>query len=632
MKAKAATTAFLGAAALALWAAACSNPAAQEPGPAKGTGRVTLSVSIQGDPAARSVSPSRTVAPSFVSAFTDYVLDFKATSGGQDKSATVNAGSDLEVTGLAVGTYTVTVTARVSGGYASARGSAGGVVVTDGANTPVQITMGPVTGDGTGTLSYDLTTPAGASGSLAVTPAGGGASETVSLPAGQQTSGSIATLAPGTYTARVSLSKNLEKAGFVEVVYIYRGLTSALPATEFTPADFYEVVVVSDVDLTGLFSAPAAGNAVPTGGGTEAQYAWIVAWKLGAEPFAGNVFSGQTAYTAVLTLTPVAGYTFEDFTGTFAYTDAASVSQTLDSGEGTATVTIVFQATGPLSGSSSKSVTLAYDPYADIVIANGGKTINSNGGVILSIEGYTGPVWYLDGVEQAESGLSLVLSGASLSLKTHRVSVQAVNDGKLYSGTTTVTVVETAAVEPTALANLATHLAGLSTNTPENPHTVLLERIDVKDSTKWAALRTALDSIIGQNKYIHLYLRECYATGDTISGLGNSVPGSTYFNHITRVDNSPVVGITLPPVPKITGSALYGSATLRTVVIPAEAGTNLLAGVFQGCTAINRIIIEGTPVTNDGTFPSFPSGESLAAVYIGTGTYVRNDTVWSKQP
>ncbi|MFP3090217.1 hypothetical protein LQZ21_07805 [Treponema sp. TIM-1] len=119
------------------------------------------------------------------------------------------------------------------------------------------------------------------------------------------------------------------------------------PATTTTTA-----VPVTDLDLTNMIAAPVRGS-TPVLYLSGPQYTGVVNWTSGPSsttPLA-DIFDGDTAYTATVTLTAVSGYTFTGVgADTFIHTgkDGAltpNPSNPADSGK----VTIVFPATAEVS-------------------------------------------------------------------------------------------------------------------------------------------------------------------------------------------------------------------------------------------------------------------------------------------
>jgi hypothetical protein len=233
MKAKSLIGAFLGGAvALAALLGACQNPASPSDSAATGTVKVTLDVA--GSPG--SSGTERTVFPDNLT-IDEYALLFTPTDGGKLKDDVVSSASTVNVT-LEVGTYTLTVTAR-KGGVDIATGTKTGLVIVSGQTASAALTLGPKTGGASGTFSYDVTVPAGASGALTITTALDNVvvGEPIALTAGSNAD--TVSLLAGEYRLAVILTNADDKpAGFTNhVVYSYSTLTSAFER-EFTDQDF----------------------------------------------------------------------------------------------------------------------------------------------------------------------------------------------------------------------------------------------------------------------------------------------------------------------------------------------------------------------------------------------------------
>jgi formylglycine-generating enzyme required for sulfatase activity len=431
---------------LALMAAGCSNPAANSP--SRETGRISLSIGIEGAESLVSANKqnaaARTVVPAFnPDPFTKYEALFTATSGGQTHGpvAISAAGTTSPVT-LAVGTYTVTVTAYTGsdpGFTAASEGGVTGVVVSQGTTTPASVLLGPRTGEGMGTFSYDVTVPAGASGTLTVTEQGGTtvSGGTITLPADQQTSGALS-LAPGYYRAQVSLSRGAEHAGLIEALHIYRGLESALTRV-YTESDFVGEHLVSETDLSALFAAPVAGVTAGTAFNA-AQYQGAIAWD---PAIIDGVFAAGAGYTATVTLTAKPGNTFDGLgSNVFSYSGALSVTNSADSG----VVTIVFPViTEQITGQGFLG--LGFDTGVIPVTAVPVNRVIYKDSVTLTLSipaDYTVTDWSVDGQAlSGETGNSVTLDPEDYSVKTHAVSVSAVKGGRPYSQTLDFTVANT---------------------------------------------------------------------------------------------------------------------------------------------------------------------------------------------
>jgi hypothetical protein len=220
--------------AAALLGGGCDNSAGEQGSPA--TGRVTVSLVIQGAAPAASLSggSARVLMPGLSpDPFSRYEVSFRSAGGAVSGPAVLSGGSG--VVELASGTYTMTGTAYTGSGEGVAAAVGERVVVVSGGNETAALTLGPKSGGGNGSLGYDLTTPAGVSGTLTVTTPEGGAVSggTADLAAGQASTGSLS-LGPGAYRVRAVLGG---ATALEEELLIYTGLTSVLPARVFGGTD-----------------------------------------------------------------------------------------------------------------------------------------------------------------------------------------------------------------------------------------------------------------------------------------------------------------------------------------------------------------------------------------------------------
>jgi hypothetical protein len=138
-------------------------------------------------------------------------------------------------------------------------------------------------------------------------------------------------------------------------------VTIVFPAT----AGVDEKTVVFDTSLTGKVTAPQRGEEPVTTALNETQYtSGAVEWKEADDGELGDTtFEPSTAYKAIVTLTPTEDYTFEGFSGSFTYSDAA-VTGAAGSSTGTWTVTIVFAATEAAPVSRTPTVAQSSDAIA----------------------------------------------------------------------------------------------------------------------------------------------------------------------------------------------------------------------------------------------------------------------------
>jgi hypothetical protein len=113
----------------------------------------------------------------------------------------------------------------------------------------------------------------------------------------------------------------------------------SFPATSGVAA-----ITVSDRDLTYKLSAPMRGGA-PVTSVYSPQYTGTVDWLAGGNPAPHDVFQGNMAYTAKVTLSAAAGHTFGNPMVNFTHNGAASPPAAADNGNGTITLTVPFPAT-----------------------------------------------------------------------------------------------------------------------------------------------------------------------------------------------------------------------------------------------------------------------------------------------
>jgi hypothetical protein len=212
-------------------------------------GKGSVAVSIAGAAAKES---ARTIAPG-IGGFTKYTLTFSGPEAHDPVD--INIGSSVTVE-LWPGSWTIGAAGYTgtAGSYVEAAEGSARVNVVEGEIAPVSILLGPKsTAAGTGSFSYSITLPGGASGSLRLATAEGGAvaGGTLALSAGTNTGAQD--LAPGHYLARLRLEKGGDYAGFTEALHVYSGLTSVLSPRTYTDSDFTAVPIADQV------MAPLAG-------------------------------------------------------------------------------------------------------------------------------------------------------------------------------------------------------------------------------------------------------------------------------------------------------------------------------------------------------------------------------------
>jgi hypothetical protein len=180
------------------------------------------------------------------------------------------------------------------------------------------------------------------------------------------------------------------------------------------------------------------------------QYTGAIEW---IPTLAQNWFAVSTIYTATVTLTAKAGYTFEGVSAnSFTYTGATSIINEANSG----VVTVVFPATGSSLGSGILDVNLDFageEIYVSYFTLGGGwisgeypesgLTIDDTvQEVFLSVGGdYYDLAWFVDGQsEPTSTGSFFNLEGDNYTAKTHTLTVRGRRNGILHSRILTFTV------------------------------------------------------------------------------------------------------------------------------------------------------------------------------------------------
>ncbi|MDR0629493.1 MAG: leucine-rich repeat domain-containing protein [Treponema sp.] len=635
MKAKGNLRRALFGVALAALVGACTHEVSEPEVPAAATGKLTVSLTLEG--VAASGSAARTVYPDLNGLV--YSLSFEPTEGGAAHAAVAVTGGSATIDDLVVGTYTIRATAKQTGGDTEiAIGTKTGVVISAGATASASITLGPKLDGANGILSYDITVPTAGDGTLTITPTAGtpGSVSTVTLNGGSNQA--TVTLGPGYYLVQATLNLGTKNAGFTETVHIYSGLTSALPAKVYSDENFTEPAVVSAFDLTTLFPAPVT-DAAPETNFDAAQYTGSIQWKAGGSAHTGN-FAAATEYTAELTLTAKAGFTFTGVGANAFSHGTITGTNVADSGA----VSFTFPATAaPQQGSLGVNIGFA---YGDITVSgdNGTNTIKQAGSpnsLELSVTGFDGVVWYVDGKETALTGNPITLSAADYAEGPHSISFYGTKAGIPYSREVVFTV--EAATPPgggdgvlSSVAAVATYLATATGGTSE-ADPVSLE-VALNYDTDGEALLNAIETA---GKYVTLDLSACTLSGTVFNpnlnsknnngktkvlslvlpnaatsvtqGAGVAYASFKEFSKLKSIESSGIITIqqkvfsypalttvNFPNATIIEINAFESCSALTTVNIPNVETINMYA--FQSCTALTTVNFPKVTTINISTF------------------------------
>jgi hypothetical protein len=308
----AAASCLLAAALLLSGCAEVLNPSA---GQAAGTGTVRVLINGGNAAAARTVFPDFTGDLGATTAL--YYKYWFAKNGGAAAEKTPDAGSQFI---LEVGTYTLTVEAYTDAGKTAKVGTGDGTVggntsfaITAGPNaTPITVTLEPWSATTTGTFTYTITYPAGATldtltWAPAATPAvtvdlliTDTAVEHISVTTTSgSTAGAKTLAAPGNYVVRALLTDSAGKiAGKEEVVRIYGGLNTVIDAGisgkeygfAFTAGDFieplYKLVDPTNQNIKTKFGASTATEAF-------AKLHYLISSPIGTDDFTTIIALGD---------------------------------------------------------------------------------------------------------------------------------------------------------------------------------------------------------------------------------------------------------------------------------------------------------------------------------------------------
>ncbi|GHV33309.1 hypothetical protein AGMMS4952_25060 [Spirochaetia bacterium] len=267
--------------------------------------------------------------------------------------------------------------------------------------------------------------------------------------AGAAYSGAFA--ASTVYKAEVTLTA---KTGYTftgvvanSFTYTSAAVTNAVNSGTVTitfPATAAADVVVTDLNLTTLVTAPAKDASPVTTAINETQYTGSIAWKTNAGAAHSGAFAASTVYKAEVTLTPKTGYTFTGVAAdSFTYT-SATVTNAVNSG----TVTITFPATAEPTGTSTVAINLwtddttAFASPASVTLHRATfETAIITG--LSGADGYSNHQWSVNGSDvPAPAGTATTFTFSSLGKSdgTYNVELRVQKNSIWYSTTITITV------------------------------------------------------------------------------------------------------------------------------------------------------------------------------------------------
>ncbi|GHS89471.1 hypothetical protein FACS189487_09750 [Campylobacterota bacterium] len=353
-----------------------------------------------------------------------------------------------------------------------------------------------------------------------------------------------------------------------------------------------------------------------------------MAWKVTGGADHSSNFAAATSYTATVTLTAKAGFTFTGVgANTFTYTGANSVTNDADSG----IITIVFPPTftaapdlalSQVTDSNSLAYTItASDPAAD---------------------SYT--IWYIQGIETdtatiKASGASVAVSGTTGTItglswgETYSAFVEADKTGYTTSGSS-VKQQTTVNPVPTSIA-----ISGTPTKTvygigEDFDPTGLTLTVNYSDLTSSTPTITAamLDSTWNTT----------YGTGKSITvthspGITATITGITVQNLVQRVSAAAGTTATITLYADETITASAGQMSLTTAnthitltgngarTITDNSGRNSLFRIDSGTSlTLGTGTTDTNTITITGKYAYSGSGTNGGTVYVDGGTFTMN--------
>jgi hypothetical protein len=574
----------------------CSNPVSSKPSQTEenspdvpvGFGLVRVNLT-QGE--------ARTVMPLPVLGDLYFKYWFTKDSGSPEEKSPESGVFTLEP-----GTYTLRVEAFVDPAKTelAADGTSASFIVTSGTEPgTVNVTLRPIVSEGTGSLAFSLTYPAGGAVEyLTLTRIAG--AETVDLAAGVTPSGSDPVvfsnektgIASGYYWLNVRIRDGIGRyAGKSEAVHIYQNL-SAQAVYVFTAEDF-SLYTVTYSTGTGTGTAPASVNlnggsdiTLPGSGGmTAPANKFFIGWSDGAGLYwAGDPYtvSGSVTLTArweLTTISEVVAYLGRAAGGGAANPVLLPVNLALGSGGWDALLSAL--------NTAGKYVSL--DLSGSTVTGMSGTAGEFDPGTANTGEKYI---------------VSLALPGTATSIKAGSYSAAAF---KNFTALTSVSGIGVTAVGNYTF-KICTSLAEVSFP---------------------AAASIGYDAFLGCTSLAGVSLPAAVSIGDTAfagctSLTAVSLPSVTSTGEYAFSNCTSLAAVSLPVAPSVGSFAFNGCTSLVEVNLPAAVSTGMAA--FDGCTSL--VAVSFPAATSIGS-SAFNGCTSLAEVSFPVAASIGNSAFWN---
>jgi hypothetical protein len=589
LKYKAAWTVAALAIATALFVgvlAGCQNPMdalkAQDT-PDSAAGRVALVINPQ---------TARTLLPTDPT-FTKYGLSVqKKTEDGSANDGAAVTLDDITATtaslDLSPGKYVLTVKGYVNTAVA-AQGVSALFTVTSNADTPVTVTLSPVTDAGTGTLKYTIDVDAGLTASLDI-----GGEPAINLTTGSTNTDSVS-LAAGEYLVELTVSKSgSQTRTWAEVAHVYSNLETAF--TRSIAANYLTLDPITGTPvITGSAVVGETLTVTTTGLTTNGSGTFSYVWKRDGTPI-----TGATSATYQLVNADVD------------QTITVTVSHSENSGSVTSAATgTVEKSPGLYVGASATAETGVSSPFSLVnALAWIGSNAAANGSytIVLGGDESSGPVYLSQNVINNASGITITLKGSG-----GQRTITLTSNGSLFS------VADLNGADVTLILDKGITLAGKTANN------LPLVRVN-----KSATLKMKNGAVIKDN--VNASTSSTYGGGVRIQYGGtfimdggdiqNNKVGTTNYNGRgggVYVDGA---GSSVP-----AGQFTMNGGTISdNQAIGQSTGSSYGGGVYLAGSTSSGVTTKALFTLNDGTISgNTASNGSGGGIYAGAGS-VRGST------